>query len=69
MVCMGFELMFITIFSGHSSTIEIERTYGHILNDYKKKKLENPDFCYSKDDIIPNKILELARKTYKNCSW
>lgn len=65
MICMGFELLFVTLFSGHSSIKEIERTYGHILNDYKKKKLENPDFKYTKDDIIPSYILELAKKFYK----
>lgn len=64
LMCMGFDLMFITIFSGHCSIREIERTYGHFLNDYKQRKLENPDFKYSKEDIITPNILKLARERY-----
>lgn len=62
---MGYDLFFITFFSGHSSIKEIEQTYGHILNDYKKKKLENPNFQYKKEDIITPEILNLTRKRYQ----
>lgn len=65
MISMGYDLYFITIFSGHSSIREIERTYGHILNDYKKKKIEDPNFKYTKDDIISENNLKLAQKLYK----
>lgn len=53
-------------FHGHSSIKEIEQTYGHILNDYKKKKLEDPCFKYKKEDIITSEILQLAKEKYKN---
>lgn len=65
MICMGFDLIFITIFSGHSSIREIEQTYGHILDDYKKQKLENPNFQYTKEDIITAEVLKLVKKIYK----
>jgi len=64
LLAMGYDLMFITIFSGHTSIREIERRYGHILDEYKQKKLENPDFKYAKEEIITDEILELARKRY-----
>lgn len=66
MICMGYDLFFITFFSGHSSIKEIENTYGHILSDYKKKKLEDANFQYKKEDIITPEILSLAKKRYIN---
>ena len=64
MISLGYDLVFITSFSGHSSIKEIERTYGHILNDYRKKKLEDPNFHYEKEDIITKEIINLAQKCY-----
>lgn len=66
MLEMGYDLFFIILFSGHSSIREIERTYGHILINYRKKKIKNPDFKYTKNDIFPNDLKKLILSFYKN---
>ena len=65
MIEMGYDLFFIILYSGHSSIKEIERTYGHILADYRKKKIKNPDFKYSKSDIFPQSLEKLILSFYK----
>ena len=65
MIEMGYDLFFITLYSGHASIKEIERTYGHILTDYRKKKIKNSDFKYSKSDIFPQSLEKLILSFYK----
>ena len=65
MIEMGYDLFFIILFSGHSSIKEIERTYGHILTSYRKKKIKKPDFKYTKSDIFPDDLKKLILSFYK----
>lgn len=63
---MGYDLYFISKITRHTSTKEIEKTYGHILDEYMKKKLKNPDYKLLIEDIITPEIKQLALEVYKN---
>ena len=59
----GMDLFTITSFTGHTSISEIEKTYGHILSDFRNKKIEDPLFHYNKTDLITPDIKELILKS------
>lgn len=65
---MGYDLYFISKITRHTSTKEIEKTYGHILDEYMKKKLKDPYYKLLIEDIITPEIKQLALKVYKNNS-
>lgn len=65
---MGYDLYFISKITRHTSTKEIEKTYGHILDEYMKKKLKDPNYKLIIEDIITPEIKQLALEVYKNNS-
>lgn len=56
---MGTDPMVIASWVGHTSTRQIEETYGHILQNFKNWQLENPGKYYKKEDLITNDIKNL----------
>lgn len=66
MIEFGYDLFFIICYSGHTGIREIERTYGHILADFRKRKAKNPTWHYTKEDLIDEEIMQLAREYYKS---
>ena len=48
----GIPLPVIAKLLGHTSTKQIEKTYGHILDKFRNKQLENLNAYYSKENII-----------------
>lgn len=53
----GMDLMTIANLLGHTSTLQIEQTYGHILDKYKKQKLDG-----LRDYYKENKLLSASMK-------
>ena len=48
----GLDLLTIAHLLGHTSTRQVERTYGHILDKYRDKQLEILNNYYNKQNII-----------------
>lgn len=63
LVEFGMDSFTIISFTGHTTTREIEKTYAHILENYRNKKLEDPQFHYKKTDLITSEIKELILKS------
>lgn len=61
----GLPLMVIASISGHSSTTQIEETYGHILDSYRNEILKDSNFKYTKADVIPKELKKLILDFYK----
>lgn len=56
---MGTNLMVIASLVGHTSTRQIEETYGHILLNFQNWQLDHPGEYYKKEDLITEKIKNL----------
>lgn len=56
---MGTNLMVIASWVGHTSTRQIEETYGHILLNFQNWQLEHPGEYYKKEDLITEEIKNL----------
>lgn len=55
----GVDLLVIASISGHTNIREIPRTYGHILSNFRKWKLDHPGEYYKKIDLITDEIKKL----------
>lgn len=48
----GLELLTVARLLGHTSTKQVEETYGHILDKFRNKQLENLNRYYTKENIV-----------------
>lgn len=56
---IGTNLMVIASWVGHTSTKQIEETYGHILQNFQNWQLEHPGEYYKKEDLITKEVKQL----------
>ena len=62
---LGEDLNVISKIVGHASLREIDRTYGHILQQFQAKQIENPRSFNSKEDIISEELKKQLLNMYE----
>lgn len=55
----GMDLMTIANLLGHTTTLQIEKTYGHILDRYKKQKLDGLRDYYRENELLSSSMKKL----------
>lgn len=55
----GMDLMTIANLLGHTTTLQIEQTYGHILDRYKKQKLDGLRDYYKENKLLSSSMKKL----------
>lgn len=55
----GMDLMVIAKLLGHSSTAQIEKTYGHILDKYRNRNLDELRSYYEENKLLTASLRNL----------
>lgn len=62
---MNVDLKIIASIVGHSTTRQIEETYGHILHEFQMKQITNPGCYYTKEDLITPELKKHLLNIYE----